>query len=118
MPLLRVNNLILHFRGVTALSDVSFEVRRGALHAVIGPNGAGKTSWPPSRPTLTTLRQPGSAMPRSAAIRAETRASLPTIASSSGVRSLSVGMWRRGTTSTCTGAWGLMSSKATTSSSS
>jgi len=44
MPLLRVNNLILHFRGVTALSDVSFEVRRGALHAVIGPNGAGKTS--------------------------------------------------------------------------
>src|SRR5512147_1464299 len=44
MPLLRVNNLILHFRGVTALSDVSFEVRRGSLHAVIGPNGAGKTS--------------------------------------------------------------------------
>jgi branched-chain amino acid transport system ATP-binding protein len=44
MPLLRVNNLMLHFRGVTALSDVSFEVKRGALHAVIGPNGAGKTS--------------------------------------------------------------------------
>jgi branched-chain amino acid transport system ATP-binding protein len=44
MPLLRVKNLILHFRGVTALSDVSFEVARGSLHAVIGPNGAGKTS--------------------------------------------------------------------------
>jgi branched-chain amino acid transport system ATP-binding protein len=44
MPLLKVKNLILHFRGVTALSDVSFEVRRGSLHAVIGPNGAGKTS--------------------------------------------------------------------------
>ena len=44
MPLLKVKNLILHFRGVTALSDVSFEVTRGSLHAVIGPNGAGKTS--------------------------------------------------------------------------
>jgi branched-chain amino acid transport system ATP-binding protein len=44
MPLLKVKNLILHFRGVTALSDVSFDVTRGSLHAVIGPNGAGKTS--------------------------------------------------------------------------
>jgi len=44
MAILAVKNVILHFRGVTALSDVSFEVEPGALHSVIGPNGAGKTS--------------------------------------------------------------------------
>jgi branched-chain amino acid transport system ATP-binding protein len=44
MAILTVKNVILHFRGVTALSDVSFEVEQGALHSVIGPNGAGKTS--------------------------------------------------------------------------
>jgi len=44
MAILTVKNVTLHFRGVTALSDVSFEVEKGALHSVIGPNGAGKTS--------------------------------------------------------------------------
>jgi len=44
MAILTVKHVILHFRGVTALSDVSFEVEPGALHSVIGPNGAGKTS--------------------------------------------------------------------------
>src|SRR5687767_6856003 len=43
-PLLRVDGLTLRFGGVTALNDVSFEVRPGELFAVIGPNGAGKTS--------------------------------------------------------------------------
>ena len=43
-PLLHVTDLTLRFGGVTALSDVSFEVHADELFAVIGPNGAGKTS--------------------------------------------------------------------------
>ena len=43
-PLLQVDALTLAFRGVRALSDVSFKVASGTITAVIGPNGAGKTS--------------------------------------------------------------------------
>ena len=43
-PLLTVEGITLRFAGVTALSDVSFEVLSGELMAVIGPNGSGKTS--------------------------------------------------------------------------
>jgi len=43
-PLLRVTDLTLRFGGVTALSDVRFDVHADELFAVIGPNGAGKTS--------------------------------------------------------------------------
>jgi branched-chain amino acid transport system ATP-binding protein len=42
--LLAVSGLTLHFGGVAALSDVSFEVGHDELFAIIGPNGAGKTS--------------------------------------------------------------------------
>ena len=43
-PLLDISRVVLRFGGVTAVSDVSFSVARGALSAIIGPNGAGKTS--------------------------------------------------------------------------
>jgi len=43
-PLLRASGVTLRFGGLTALDDVSFEVRSGELFAIIGPNGAGKTS--------------------------------------------------------------------------
>jgi branched-chain amino acid transport system ATP-binding protein len=43
-PLLRVDNITMRFGGITAISEVSFEVYRKELFAIIGPNGAGKTS--------------------------------------------------------------------------
>ncbi len=43
-PLLSVAGLTVRFEGVTALAEVSFDVRPGELFALIGPNGAGKTS--------------------------------------------------------------------------
>ena len=43
-PMLEVKNISLSFGGVKAITDVSFDVRKGEVRAIIGPNGAGKTS--------------------------------------------------------------------------
>ena len=43
-PLLRVENLVRRFGGITATDNLSLEVANGELHAIIGPNGAGKTT--------------------------------------------------------------------------
>ena len=42
--LLAVENVSLSFGGVKAITDVSFDIRKGEIRAIIGPNGAGKTS--------------------------------------------------------------------------
>jgi branched-chain amino acid transport system ATP-binding protein len=42
--LLSINGISKRFRGLAAVSHVSFEVAQGDIFAVIGPNGAGKTT--------------------------------------------------------------------------
>ena len=43
-PQLEVESVGVRFGGLSAVSDVSFTVRRGELLALIGPNGAGKST--------------------------------------------------------------------------
>jgi branched-chain amino acid transport system ATP-binding protein len=43
-PLLEVRGVSLSFRGVKALSELSFSIADGEICALIGPNGAGKSS--------------------------------------------------------------------------
>ncbi len=44
MSLLRIQNLSIHFGGLRALNNCSFEVPGGQIFSLIGPNGAGKTT--------------------------------------------------------------------------
>jgi branched-chain amino acid transport system ATP-binding protein len=41
--ILEARGLFLSFHGVAALTNVSFDVRKGEIFSIIGPNGAGKT---------------------------------------------------------------------------
>jgi branched-chain amino acid transport system ATP-binding protein len=44
VPLLKADRLTKRFGGVLAVSDISFELKRGEFLGVIGPNGSGKTT--------------------------------------------------------------------------
>ncbi|RQG93771.1 ABC transporter ATP-binding protein [Natrarchaeobius chitinivorans] len=43
-PILRVENLVKHFGGITAVDGANFQVERGSITGLIGPNGAGKST--------------------------------------------------------------------------
>ncbi len=44
IPPVEVDNVSVRFGAIKALSDVSFTVAPGTIHAIIGPNGAGKST--------------------------------------------------------------------------
>jgi len=68
--LLAIENVSLAFGGIKAITDVSFDIRKGEIRAIIGPNGAGKTSllnvingfYHPQQGRITFKGRPRSAM--------------------------------------------------------
>jgi ABC-type sugar transport system ATPase subunit len=43
-PIISIRSITKQFPGVTALADVTLDVRAGELHAICGENGAGKST--------------------------------------------------------------------------
>src|SRR5690625_5068779 len=42
--MLTFKNVTVQFGGLTAINNLSFQVKKGTIHSIIGPNGAGKTT--------------------------------------------------------------------------
>lgn len=53
--MIKVENLTKKFKEITAVNNISFEVKKGDIFAFLGPNGAGKTT---TIKMLTTLLNP------------------------------------------------------------
>ena len=43
-PLLEMRKVSKEYRGVAALKNIDFQLRRGEVHAIVGENGAGKST--------------------------------------------------------------------------
>ena len=44
VPILSIENIVVHFGGLVAISDLNFAVHEKEIVSLIGPNGAGKTT--------------------------------------------------------------------------
>jgi urea transport system ATP-binding protein len=44
MAILKIQGLVKRFGGLTAINDLSLDIKQGELRCIIGPNGAGKTT--------------------------------------------------------------------------
>ncbi len=44
MPVLKTDNIVMQFGGLTAVNKFNLEIDKGEIVALIGPNGAGKTT--------------------------------------------------------------------------
>ncbi len=57
MNIIEVRNLVKKFDDITAVDNISFDVKKGEIFAFLGPNGAGKST---TIKILTTLLHPDS----------------------------------------------------------
>jgi len=64
-PVVEVHSIVRRFAKITAVDDVSFEIRSGEIFGILGPNGSGKTT---TVRILCGLLQPTSGTARVAGI--------------------------------------------------
>ena len=55
--ILELKDVVKTFGGVTALSGVQFQLKKGEIHAIMGENGAGKSTF---IKVITGVHQPDS----------------------------------------------------------